>query len=57
MLDDLATQSIDTTICLGDAVGYYADGAAVIALLRDLVAPHDCTADGRPTTAAAVGGW
>jgi predicted phosphodiesterase len=51
VLDDLAAQSIDTTICLGDAVGYYADGAAVIALLRDLVAPRDCTADGRPTTA------
>jgi len=48
VLDDLATQSIDATICLGDAVGYYADGAAVIAQLRDLVAAHDCTADGRP---------
>src|SRR5215212_7048951 len=50
VLDDLATQSIDGTICLGDAVGYYADGAAVIALLRDLLAPHACTADGRPAT-------
>jgi predicted phosphodiesterase len=50
VLDDLAAQSIDTTICLGDAVGYYADGAAVIALLRDLLAPHACTADGRSAT-------
>jgi predicted phosphodiesterase len=51
VLDDLAAQSIDATICLGDTVGYYADGAAVIELLRDLVAPRDCTADGRPTAA------
>ncbi len=51
VLDDLAAQSIDTTICLGDAIGYYADGAAVIALLRDLVAPRDCMADGQLTTA------
>jgi predicted phosphodiesterase len=47
VLDDLASQSIDTMICLGDAVGYYADSAAVIALLRDVVTPHACTADGR----------
>jgi predicted phosphodiesterase len=51
VLDDLAAQSIDAAICLGDTVGYYADGAAVIALLRDLLAPRDCTADGRPTAA------
>ena len=50
VLDDLAAQSIDTTICLGDTIGYYADGAAVIALLRDLVAPRECIADGRPAT-------
>src|SRR3954466_12003040 len=50
VLDDLATQSIDGTICLGDAVGYYADGPAVIALLRDLLTPHACTVDGRPST-------
>jgi predicted phosphodiesterase len=48
VLDDLAGQSIHAAICLGDAVGYYADGAAVIDLLRDLVMPRDCTADGRP---------
>ena len=28
VLSDLAAQSIDAMICLGDAVGYYADGAA-----------------------------
>src|SRR3954469_19300673 len=50
VLDDLATQSIDATICLGDAIGYYADGAAVIALLRDQISAHDCSADGRPAT-------
>ena len=50
VLDDLASQSIDATICLGDAIGYYADGAAVIALLQDLVAARDCSADGRPAT-------
>lgn len=50
VLDDLASQSINTTICLGDTVGYYADSAAVIGLLRDLVTPHACTADGRPAT-------
>jgi predicted phosphodiesterase len=50
VLDDLAAQPIDVTICLGDAVGYYADGVATIALLRDLVAPRGCAADGRPTT-------
>src|SRR5215211_4019599 len=50
VLDDLAVQSINATICLGDAVGYYADGAAVIAQLRDLVSPRACTADGRPAT-------
>src|SRR3954471_21716438 len=51
VLDDLAAQSIDTTICLGDTVGYYADGAAAIHLLRDLAAPRGCTADGRPAAA------
>jgi len=50
VLDDLANQSIDATICLGDAVGYYADSAAGIALLRDLVTPRACIADGRPAT-------
>ncbi|MEO7909468.1 MAG: metallophosphoesterase family protein [Roseiflexaceae bacterium] len=50
VLDDMATQSIDATICLGDAIGYYADGTAVIALLRDLLAARDCSADGQPTT-------
>jgi predicted phosphodiesterase len=50
VLDDLATQSIDATICLGDTIGYYADGAAVIALLRDLVAARNCSADGRTAT-------
>ena len=48
VLDDLAAQSIDATICLGDAIGYYADSTAVIGLLRDLVAARDCSADGRP---------
>jgi predicted phosphodiesterase len=51
VIDDLTTQSIDTTICLGDAIGYYADGAAVIGLLRDVLKPHPCTADGRSVTA------
>jgi predicted phosphodiesterase len=51
VLDDLAAQSIDTTLCLGDTVGYYADATAAIALLRDLLAPRDCIADGRPATA------
>src|SRR5690349_20881353 len=51
VLDDLAAQSIDTALCLGDTVGYYADAAAAIALLRDLLAPRDCIADGRPATA------
>ena len=51
VIDDLAGQSVEATICLGDAVGYYADGAAVIARLRDLVAPRDCLADGRPAAA------
>ena len=50
VLDDLAAQSIDLAICLGDAIGYYADGAAVIALLRDLLTPRSCTADGKPAT-------
>jgi predicted phosphodiesterase len=50
VLDDLSNQSIDASICLGDAVGYYADGAEVIALLRDLVIAHTCIADGRPAT-------
>ena len=50
VLDDLANQLIDTTICLGDAVGYYADSAAVIALLRNMVTPRACTADSRPAT-------
>src|SRR5690349_19251451 len=50
VLDDLAAQMIDTIICLGDTVGYYADGAAVIALLRDMLAPRDCSADSRPAS-------
>ena len=50
VLDDLATQSINATICLGDAVGYYADSTAVITLLRDLVVAHDCSVDRRPAT-------
>jgi predicted phosphodiesterase len=50
VLDDLANQSIDATICLGDAVGYYADSAAVIALLRDVALPQVCAADRRPAT-------
>ena len=50
VLDDLATQSINATICLGDAVGYYADSVAVITLLRDLVVAHDCSVDRRPAT-------
>jgi predicted phosphodiesterase len=50
VLDDLAAQSIDATICLGDAVGYYADGALVIALLRELVTARNCSADGRLAT-------
>jgi predicted phosphodiesterase len=52
VMDDLAVRSIDATICLGDTIGYYADSAAVLGLLRDLVAPHECVADGRPATAA-----
>jgi predicted phosphodiesterase len=51
VIDDLADRSIDATICLGDAVGYYADATAVIGLLRDLVAPRGHVADGRPATA------
>ncbi len=50
VLDDLASQSIDTIICLGDTVGYYADSAAVIALLHSRLTPHDCSADGRPAS-------
>src|SRR5689334_3000964 len=50
VLDDLTTQSIDAAICLGDTIGYYADGAAVIALLRDLATARDCRADSRPAT-------
>src|SRR5262249_53872108 len=50
VIDDLVSQSIDATICLGDTIGYYADGAAVIAPLRELVAPRDCIADDRPAT-------
>lgn len=49
VLDDLAAQSIDMTICLGDTVGYYADGAPSIALLCNLLAPCACTADNRPS--------
>lgn len=51
VIDDLAGRSIDATICLGDAIGYYADGAAVIDMLRDLVTPREHVADGRPATA------
>jgi predicted phosphodiesterase len=51
VLDDLATQSVEATICLGDSVGYYADATAVIALLRKHLAPHVCAADGRTITA------
>jgi predicted phosphodiesterase len=50
VIDDLAARSIDATICLGDAIGYYADSAAAIGLLRDLVALRECAADGRPAT-------
>jgi len=50
VLDDLASQSINAAICLGDTVGYYADSTAVIALLRDLLTPHACAADGQPTS-------
>jgi predicted phosphodiesterase len=52
VIDDLADRSIDATICLGDAIGYYADSAAVLGLLRDLVAPCEWVAGGRPATAA-----
>jgi diadenosine tetraphosphatase ApaH/serine/threonine PP2A family protein phosphatase len=51
VLDDLATQVVAAAIYLGDAVGYYADSAAVIALLRDLVAPQPCLSDGEQTVA------
>ncbi|HEU5099524.1 MAG TPA: metallophosphoesterase family protein [Roseiflexaceae bacterium] len=51
LIDDLAARSVDSAICLGDAVGYYADAAAAINMLRDLVAPRECVADGRPATA------
>ena len=50
VIDDLTTRSVDATICLGDAIGYYADGVVVIGLLRDLVAPRECIADGRTVT-------
>jgi predicted phosphodiesterase len=51
VIDDLAVRSIDATICLGDAIGYYADSTTVLGLLRDLVAPRGCVADGQPATA------
>jgi predicted phosphodiesterase len=51
VLDDLATQSAEAVLYLGDAVGYYADSPAVIAKLRELVAPRPCVVDGRATVA------
>lgn len=35
VFDDLEQRNVDTIICLGDVVGYYADSHAVIAYLRD----------------------
>jgi predicted phosphodiesterase len=46
VLDDLSAQAVEAAIYLGDAVGYYADSAAVIALLRDLLARRPCLVDG-----------
>lgn len=48
---DLSTQAIDATFYLGDAVGYYADSMAVIALLGEIVKPQQCHYDGRPAIA------
>jgi predicted phosphodiesterase len=47
VLDDLSDQSVTALIYLGDAVGYYADSAAVIALLSDLVMSGYGKRDGR----------
>jgi diadenosine tetraphosphatase ApaH/serine/threonine PP2A family protein phosphatase len=51
VLGDLAAQSVEEMIYLGDAVGYYADSTAVIAQLRDLLAPRACLIDGHSATA------
>lgn len=47
VLADIATQSVDATICLGDTVGYYADSLAVITLLNELLVSLPCRADGQ----------
>lgn len=51
VLDDLATQQVAGTLYLGDAVGYYADNAAVIELLREIVMTHPCVKDGQAAAA------
>jgi diadenosine tetraphosphatase ApaH/serine/threonine PP2A family protein phosphatase len=52
VLEDLVTQSIQSMLFLGDAIGYYADGPAVLARLRELVIPRPCVVDGRAAVAA-----
>ncbi len=52
VLNDLETQAVTALIYLGDAVGYYADTAAVLDVLRQRVTRCACQVDGVSTEAA-----
>lgn len=47
VLEDIAAQQIERSLYLGDAVGYYADSAAVIDQLEKLLVPMLCSSDGQ----------
>src|SRR5580704_15191716 len=55
-LADIATQSVDRIVCLGDIVGYNRDAAACIARIREadclcVAGNHDLAVCGKITTA------